>query len=69
VSFTDLDQDIEMIIFGSILTIFEASSTLFVVGGALAKIGLSLKSDHHRQIGETHYNFGVPSPPLFHFNC
>jgi hypothetical protein len=45
----NLDQGSEMIIFKSILTPFEAWSIFWAVG-AVSKIGLSLKPDHHKQI-------------------
>jgi hypothetical protein len=43
VSFTDLNQSSEMIIFESLLTTFEASF-IFEAAGAVAKIGSRLKS-------------------------
>jgi hypothetical protein len=48
-SFTDLDQDSEMIIFESILTTFEASF-IFEAAGAVAKIDSSLILNHYKQI-------------------
>jgi hypothetical protein len=46
VSFTELDQGSEMIIFKSTLTTFNVSS----IFEAAVKNGLSLKSNQHRQI-------------------
>jgi hypothetical protein len=48
-SFVYLDQGSEMIIYESILTTFEKSA-IFRGNWAASKIGLSLKSNHHRQI-------------------
>jgi hypothetical protein len=47
VCFTDLDQGSEIIIFESILTTFIASVFL-AAPGAVANIGLSLKSNHYQ---------------------
>ncbi len=46
---TDLDKRRELIIFESILTPFEAS-IVFDTAGAVLKISLSLKQNHHWEI-------------------
>ncbi len=46
---TDLDERIEMIIFGSILTTFKLSIFL-EAAGAVLKFGLRLKPNHHQEI-------------------
>jgi hypothetical protein len=46
---TDLDYQIEMIIFGSILTTFE-SRCILEAAGAVLIIGSSLKPNHHWEI-------------------
>ncbi len=48
VSFTDLDQSSEVIIFGPLLKL--ASFVEAVPGGAVSKIDSSLKLNHHKQI-------------------
>ncbi len=50
-SFKDLDQGNEKIIFESILTIFETSSIFWEAVGAVTKISLSLKSSHQNKFG------------------
>jgi hypothetical protein len=55
VSFTDLDQGSEMIIFQSVLSSFEASS-IFEASGAVATIDLSQKLNHHK-----HANLARPN--------
>ncbi len=50
VSFTDLDQSSGMIIIESLLTTFEAIVIFFAAAGTVAKIGSSLKLNHHKQI-------------------
>jgi hypothetical protein len=49
ICFTDLDQGSKIIIFVSILTTFKAN-IISEVTSAVAKVGLSSKSNHHKQI-------------------
>jgi len=46
----DLDLQSKMVIFESNLTNFKFSAVFFVAAGAVVKIGLSLKPNHHKDM-------------------